>query len=261
MKIYDQHVHTLLSYDSRESLESYIDIILKEGIDTIVTTEHMDLGCASMHDMDIIPDFVMQDEIIKSLSKKYNIDILKGIEVGYKKSRKEDSDKIIKEQSFDVVLMSVHEDEGDASSEQNLLYNLPAEKAYAKYIELYTDMLIECDDFDIVAHIDYLLRYIGRVDISNHEHALKKLMKLIIAKKKALEFNTRFIYKYNNTSYLEYLFTLYYELGGRRVSLGSDCHSKDTYKAGFDTAIALLKKIGFTELCLYKKRKEFRVGI
>ncbi len=260
MTIYDQHVHTFLSHDSIEQFENYLAIAEERGISHFVTTEHLDLSCQQQK-KDVFVDVKKQERIIGELQKKYNVKILKGVEMGYKFSRINDMEKIINDNNYDVVVMSVHEDELHDCASQAFQKNRSADDVYSSYLDLYINMLENFSSFDIVGHIDYLLRYIDNITIENHEKKLSILLRLVIAKKKALEFNTRFLYQHNDDKYLKFIFQLYYELGGRKLSLGSDAHTSDVYFAGFEEAIDILKGIGFSHITGFQHNKEIEIPL
>ncbi len=253
MNMIDQHIHSFLSMDSDEQIERYIENAKKRGDCTIVTTEHMDLS-SCFTGADIIPDFKLQQETIKTLSQKYEIEIRMGVEVGYKISLNKRINEILKQYPFDLVLLSIHEnDVADVSTPKFLETGTPSQ-LYDEYLDLCIKAVETQDDYDVFAHVDYLIRYIGDVEIQNYKDKLIHIFKCIIKQGKALEFNTRFIYDKKNTSYLEYIFQLYYDCGGVNVSLGSDAHYAENYKGGFEEGIEILKNIGFQSVCLYRKR-------
>ena len=86
---------------------------------------------------------------------------------------------------------------------------------------------------------------------------LKGLLNAIMAKKMALELNTRSMYEYNNADLYRYMIGLYLEMGGSSFSLGSDAHSIQKYRYHFDDAIALLHELGVTELTLFKNKMAY----
>lgn len=258
MKIYDQHLHSLLSFDSSEKWENYLDLAVSRGVTKFVTTEHLDLQCCLLGE-DLIPDFQQQNNLIEKLQSKYpGVKLLKGVEIGYKRRLAYENSRIVESGDFDVVVMSVHDSEVIDVATAGFMVGKTADQGYSEYLRLYKNLVEHSDNFDILGHVDYLLRYIDRIDISKHRGELEDIFKTLIEKKKALELNTRFIYAYNDTSYLEYIFNLYYECGGRMVALGSDGHSADKYMGGFDKAIGLLKNIGFTYLSTYEKRQLYQ---
>ncbi len=260
MKLYDQHLHTYFSSDSNEKFENYFNLVIERGVTHFVSTEHMDLSCSFLG-YDDTPNLGKFADILKQYAKIYDFTILKGIEIGYKFSRLKDIERIVESENFDVVIMSVHGCE-DANCARSSFWNKKtADEAYSSYLDLYEHFLTHCSCFDIVGHVDFLLRYIDPVDMEKHEGQLTHVLNLVIKNEKCLEFNTRFLYFLNDDSYLKYIFTLYHKLGGYRVSLGSDAHSARYYMAGFDEAIALLKDIGFKHITAYVGRKEMHIAI
>ncbi len=260
MNIYDQHLHSFLSCDSTENFEEYLKIAQRQGAKYFISTEHLDLSSLYLGKDDIF-DLEMQEKLRETLQKKYSVKILKGVEMGYKFSRIKEMEAIVNNNNFDLVILSVHETETVECALADFHGKLSPHMAYENYLELYIDMLENCDFFDVVGHIDFLLRFIDRINIEENKNTLTKLLKLVISKDKCLEFNTKFIYQQKDSSYLEYIFSLYFSLGGRKVSLGSDAHSIEYYRASFNEAIEILKKIGFTHISHFQKRKEIAIEI
>ncbi len=258
MKIYDQHIHTFLSCDSEESFEAYLVNAQKLQLTHFVTTEHVDLSCR-LFGKDIVPNFAKQDKLLQKFQNKYPIKLLKGVELGYKFSRMADNEAIVKDENFDLVIMSVHEDENVDCTTQGFLHSKTADESYADYLDLCCQMVENANCYDIVGHVDFLLRYIDPLDITNHHEKLCTLFDLVIAKDKCLEFNTRFLYQYNDSKYLTYIFNLYYACGGRKISLGSDAHTANKLCAGFKQAKEILQNIGFTHITVYIKREAINI--
>ncbi len=258
--IYDQHVHTFLSSDSEESFENYLQKALELKLSHFVSTEHLDLSCIGLG-KDDMPDLALQKSICQTLQQKYPIQILRGIELGYKFSRLKDIEHLVNTHDFDVIIMSVHEDERAECASSAFLQHRSSDEAYAAYLDIYIHMLTHCSCYDIVGHIDFLLRYMKPVCLEKHKDKLCRLFQLIIAQNKCLEYNTRFLYRHNESHNLEYLFSLYYECGGQKVCLGSDAHNVEDYLASFSEALQMLKYIGFSHICTYQKRKETLIPI
>ena len=53
----------------------------------------------------------------------------------------------------------------------------------------------------------------------------------------------------------DWVLARYYELGGRRITIGSDAHVLGAVGFDIDRAIEKAKEIGFTELMFYRERK------
>ncbi len=260
MKIYDQHLHTFLSSDSEEKFENYLQKAQEFGLTHFVSTEHLDLSCIALG-KDDLPDLALQKSICQNLQRKYPIQILRGIELGYKFSRLKDIEHIVATQDFDVIIMSVHEDEYAECASPAFLHDKSPDEAYAAYLKLYIHMLNHCSCYDIVGHIDFLLRYMAPVCLEKHKNKLCELFQLVIHKGKCLEFNTRFLYRHNESHGLNYLFSLYFACGGKKVSLGSDAHTTQDYLASFTEAAQMLRDIGFSHISTFQKRKETPISL
>ena len=73
---------------------------------------------------------------------------------------------------------------------------------------------------------------------------------------KGIEVNTS-SYRYNlpDLTPSKRILKMYYDLGGRILTMGSDTHRIDQLKDHFEEIIIQLKEIGFTELYTFDKMK------
>lgn len=53
----------------------------------------------------------------------------------------------------------------------------------------------------------------------------------------------------------------YYDMGGRRVTLGSDAHIEKNASKNFEEAIEAVKNAGFENIYYYRKRKPYQIKI
>lgn len=263
MKVYDQHVHTSLSHDSIEEMENYLKILVEKDINNFVSTEHLEISTIN-ESFDLIPNFQLQQQKIKDLGEKYKINIFMGVEVGYRKSSQDKIAKIVDDTNFDVVLLAIHNDEevdiGSAEFQGN--GKLTEDEIYDKYLQLCLNAVTNYKNFDVFAHIDFMIRYMKpNVTISKHKEKLEKIFNILVEDEKTLEFNTRFLYKNKTTQYLEEIFDIYKNCGGEYISLGSDCHSTTDFYGGFLEAIDMMKRKGFKTVRYFQNRKPIDVEI
>ena len=104
----------------------------------------------------------------------------------------------------------------------------------------------QAEYFDVLAHIDYISRYIDVSDpyirLAEHGEILEELFKELLNNGKILELNTKLLFKQEAVIALEKLYQLYYDLGGRYVTLGSDAHHASDIAKNFQQAIGILEK-------------------
>ena len=109
MILHDQHVHSMYSADSDEKLVNYLDVAFKMGCKYFVTTEHFDLDLVEFHE-NWIADYKKLNEELNLLKEKYpNIEMLLGIEVGYRKDKLDFINKKLDSFDFDVINLSIHD--------------------------------------------------------------------------------------------------------------------------------------------------------
>ena len=160
--------------------------------------------------------------------------------------------------TFDVILLSVHQN-GRYDYLQPIIDEMDPKAVMQEYFQLCTEAVRQVDGANIFAHFDYGIRRLPVTveDLREFEPLLKGLLNAIMAKKMALELNTRSMYEYNNADLYRYMIGLYLEMGGSSFSLGSDAHSIQKYRYHFDDAIALLHELGVTELTLFKNKMAY----
>ncbi|MBQ8604122.1 MAG: PHP domain-containing protein [Oscillospiraceae bacterium] len=261
MNITDTHVHSDLSFDSVEYMENYVKKAAADGDEYFITTEHVDLESHVLDGGDIAPDFERQLKIIDEMNAKYPVKTLLGVEIGWRHDLHRRDMEIAHKYPFDMILLSIHETEYADVSYPDYMRGRTVDQCYDEYLDLACRAIKNFDNFDIFAHVDYVLRYIGDTDLCLHREKLEQVFRLLIEKDKALEINTKMFPQPESVRRAEDIIRMYTAVGGRKISLGSDAHSVDRHRNGFDTVIGMLKKYGVDRVCMFVKRKEFFVEI
>ena len=251
---YDQHMHTHFSPDSAESFENYLE--QTDGL--LVTTEHLDFHDAYNGGVDTVLDYAAYSDKIDALNAIHDGRIRRGIEVGYTPESHARIMSYLEGKTFDVILLSVHQN-GRYDYLQPIIDEMDPKAVMQEYFQLCTEAVRQVDGANIFAHFDYGIRRLPVTveDLREFEPLLKGLLNAIMAKKMALELNTRSMYEYNNADLYRYMIGLYLEMGGSSFSLGSDAHSIQKYRYHFDDAIALLHELGVTELNKIKNKMAY----
>jgi histidinol-phosphatase (PHP family) len=99
-------------------------------------------------------------------------------------------------------------------------------------------------------------------DFERFKPIITRILQTIIQKNKGIELNTSgFRYGLGVMHTRLELLTLYKNLGGKIITLGSDAHYLKDYQKDFDAAIRLLRAAGFTEVAQFEDRKSRFVSI
>lgn len=270
--MFDYHTHTIYSADVPDDSGFTVDVMcdtaIKKGISEIAITDHCDIDGITMRDF-LSPDFVKVYSDIRDARNKYGhkIKILFGIEFGQPIYLPEVSWDLVQSYPFDIVIGSVHSVRGIYD-----LFNLDFSKLTYSEIERYWQMyieemheMIEWGDFDVLAHITYPLRYLLRDGVTDFPpdrdmllRDFEPIFKKIIERDICLECNTSGLRKKNGDPFPADLMSLYYSMGGRRVTIGSDAHSPKDIGADFDRVINELRAIGFDSITRIEQRKKIQ---
>lgn len=261
--IIDQHVHSAYSPDSSECLANIVRHAQSLGKKAVVTTDHFDYDC-KFFKKDVLIDMPSYEKEIAELRGQYTIEIRKGIEVGYRKDYIDPINSYLQQYAFDLVLLSVHND-SVLDFAEDAFHKQPIERILDSYFSLVREAVDVMDNYDVVAHLDYVVRYtktsVGIEDYVRCRSILSDILKTMIRKDKVLELNTTGLFRQGWIHPHSYLIEMYLDLGGKWFSLGSDAHSLKHYERGFGQAIELLESYGIREIVQFRNRNPQLVAI
>lgn len=262
MIIGDCHMHSDFSSDSDAPMESMVKGAVNKGLSYICFTDHMDYDFPKKYPLNFEFDPDLHEAEIKRLKEKYRdkIQILYGVEAGMRSYLSERFTGLISSHPYDFVLCSTHL-VMDLDPYYEEIWNMlsPHEVIFKAYEDILTNIEV-FHDFDSYAHLDYVVRY---CPLPKEQIALKPYMEIIeavlsalIKWDKALEVNTAgFKYGLGHPHPREEILSLYRELGGRLITIGSDAHKPEHIAYDFEKTREILMGLGFREYAIYKKRR------
>ena len=264
MKYYDQHVHSYYSFDSEQKIEEYLSLAVKMGIAHFVLTDHLDLNYLDSG-KDLSFDIQKQHEELMLLQKQYpNIQMLKGIEIGYKPNELNHIRDIIKNNRFDVINFSLHESDGIDFYYKEPFIERGPEKTIKLYFQRLLEMVNDFDDYDVLCHLDFGFKTFYLIDskasINEYQDIIKEILKVIIKKDKTLEINTK-VQEMLPLEHTISLLRMYKDLGGKNLTLSSDAHKANRYCSSFEKYLELIKNEGFDHLCYFIGRERYEIKI
>lgn len=259
--IYDQHIHTKYSVDSKEEIENYLKLLSDKEMKYFICCDHIDFDLVNYHNSWIC-DFNARREEIERLQKLYpNITFLEGVELGFRLDHLEDMKKVLT-RNFDLVQLSVHDD-----GVYDYYKDISSDEIMKIYFKCIITALSTWSDFDVLSHIDYgfktYKRFYPQADIKDHKDLLFEIFGLLIKKGKALEINTKVQSAINDESFshLKDLLKMYKDCGGQKLTLSSDSHTTEFFMVNFETYTQIIKECGFNKLSYFIKRKEYTYNI
>lgn len=254
----DLHIHSQYSFDGTASLTEICQSARDHRVDIIALTDHCDM----LDGPEGISAYLACErelrESYESLDKT-GLQVLYGVEIGNPHEFSRETEEFLALRKFDFIIGSVHflPDGSD-------IYKLPyatSEEIDDMFRQHFRSMqkLVEYGGFDTLAHMDYPIRKLqGKlpgVSIRAYRDLIEPILQTLVQKEIALEINTRGTYDWQNRVGPEdWVLECYRKLGGKYVTIGSDAHVPKYVGAGFDEAVAALKRTGFDSYTIYKDR-------
>lgn len=250
--MFDSHVHTKFSSDSRMNIKDALNKS-KELQIGIILTEHFDVDFPKQGDM-----VFNIDEYFNDYEKYKSENFLLGIEIGMQPQCLKQNKMIVEEYPFDFILGSIHAINGMDAFDPDTYKEFEKRDIYEKYFKCMLDC-IKCYDFiDGLSHIDYIARYSQYDDSEIYYNEFKDyidpILKALAESGKALELNTRRLEGKEARENLLNIFKRFHELGGRNITVGSDSHTPLSIGKYFDYADEIAKRANL-KIVHYKQRK------
>lgn len=257
--MHDYHMHSNFSCDCKAAMSDMCQSAIIQGIPEIGFSEHFDL-----HSGEPCRDWFRPDPWWAELQQcrerfAGNLTIRAGIEVGEPHLFPTETAQMLARLPFDYVLGSLHWVGRDSMFDINYFKMHKADLAYSSFfVEL--ERMTRVGGFDILSHFDVPIRtafaVYGHYAPADYEDLIRPVLRNCIRHGIALDLNTSALRSRVNvlTPSLDIL-RWYVELGGERVTLGSDAHKPVDVGSYLDMAIATARTAGIKYLTYFEQRQ------
>lgn len=261
MILIDLHTHSTFSTDGKAPLADMVLTAKAKELRYLGVSEHFDLDDYSIDLFGTI-DEKAYFSCARGLQERYNdnsFTFLAGGEFNFVLDERV-CDKFLRILDLyhpDFVINSVHVVDGNECYRNEYFTGKSKQYAYSRYLE---QVLISIDApyrYDIVGHIGYVSRNAPYEDkkmrYSDYAELYDEILKKIIQKKVILEVNSSA--RGAGSEFLPDTDVLrrYFELGGRKISFGSDAHFTERIADKRELVCTALKEIGFTHITVPNK--------
>ena len=268
MVLFDNHSHSQFSFDGkRTSVEESARAAMSAGLGGICFSDHCDHYVPPMKASfeNLTPEYIDVAEQQAEIGRVQDmlgegVKILRGIEIGMYEECHEQIRDVLDSNSFDQVLASVHYIEQTDPYYGGYYEGKDWKQAYGGYLETIYKEMTWLEDFDIMGHYDYIVRYasypVTSIRYRDFSDIFDEMFRYLIHEGKALEINTK-SYEGHRGRIVELdhdVLLRYREMGGEIISLGSDSHEPSRVGAGFSHHAELLKSLGFRWTAHYESR-------
>jgi len=225
----DLHIHTEFSYDSKILSNSLIERAIELDYKTIAITEHLDLLPQELgyFGLKSLSKYRAHISILQDRYKE--IEILCGLEIGDYHQVIDFALPLISQFDFDIILGSVH----FLSDRTNVAVPIKQNISRDDILDYYTQNLnlVQNCDIDVLAHLGVYKRYLSsRPEESIADNIIRRIFQEMIDREIALEINfSGFRKPMKSLMPDQEQLDLYYDLGGRLITIGSDSHALEHF--------------------------------
>jgi histidinol-phosphatase (PHP family) len=253
----DTHMHTAFSPDSNVLLELYAAQAAEFGIREIAITDHVDFlpGAPAYRYF----DYNVRRKVIGDAAERWagKVAIRHGVEITYESRHEEEIGEYLRKHPFDYSIGSVHV-VSDSPYARARIETFVSGKTVAEAVAPYfaeVEAAIRSGMFDTVGHLDQCKRWLRPwfppADFATIPASYEPLLAALVDSGTALEVNSSGLrYPEHETYPAAWVVARFHELGGRRVTVGSDAHLPQSFAFGLEEAAEIVAAAGFDRLSL-----------
>jgi histidinol-phosphatase (PHP family) len=252
----DAHLHTDQSPDSSVPIDVYAALAVERGIPEIAITDHVDFD-----PRDPAFEYSRYDDrerVVRGAAERWareGVVIRFGAELTYNRRWEDDVRAHLKRYRYDYVIGSVH-DWPESPYWPDRVHTWVTGRSLDEVLEPYYAEVIAAARtglFDTIGHLDVVRRYlhphITFEDLAARADLQEPALKAIIDANVSLEVNSSgFRYPGGATYPARAVVARYRELGGKRIVVGSDAHSRGSFAHRLGEAYGHLVAAGFEAL-------------
>ncbi len=252
---FDSHTHSRFSFDGAASADptALCEAAIRRGITHLALTDHYEAN-NDPEGLDMPYNAAAASEAVLAAKEAFDhrLCLSYGIEAGQINQYPDLALRFLSDHPFETVIGSIHNLRGKPDFYFWDMRNISEQEFCGHWIACLKEIreILTIGGFDILAHLTYPIRYLmktgKRFDLSFDRPLLEEILGLVIEKSILLEVNSSGFRQGMDSPLPDArILSLYREMGGRLLSIGSDAHNPDDIGADFDKTEALLLSLGF----------------
>jgi histidinol-phosphatase (PHP family) len=259
---FDGHLHTLMSPDASVAIDTYAAAAIARGIAEIAITDHVDFeptAPAFAH-----ADLPTRERYVRDAADRWadrGVTIRFGIEVTYQSRYEAEIREHLARTPYDHVIGSVHVMRDDPYTDDRVAAWV-AGRSFAEIVAPYfAEVLAAARSglFDVLGHLDFVKRYLARLvppaAFAAAPEIYEPILAALVDSGTGLEVNTSGLRQAAEETYpAPWAVARFRELGGTRVSVGSDAHVARSFAFGLGRGYDIAASAGFDGVTLGGRR-------
>jgi histidinol-phosphatase (PHP family) len=249
----DAHLHTDQSPDSLVPIDAYAALAVELGIAELAITDHVDFDRRDpAYDF---ASFAERERVVRGAAERWaarGVAIRFGVELTYNRTWEADVRAHLARHRYDFTIGSVHE-WPDSPYAPERVETWVAGRPLAEVVGPYFEEVAAAARsglFDTIGHFDvvkrYLLPHVQPADLAAQPEVFEAALRAIVDSGTALEVNSSGLRHRVAEAYPPpAVVARFRELGGRRVTVGSDAHRSEWFAWQLEAAYRSAAAAGF----------------
>ena len=254
----DAHVHTDLSPDSDVPIDVYGALAAARGVAELAITDHVDFERgAPARDY---TTFAQRERTVREAAERWadhGVTIRFGVELTYDRTWESEIRDHLTRHRYDFTIGSVHDRVESPYSPRRVAAWVGGRSLAAIVAPSFDEVAAAARSglFDTIGHIDVVKRYLWPHVLPDQLAASPDLydpiLKALVESGTALEVNTSGLrHPVQETYPSESIVARYRDLGGTRVTVGSDAHRSHHFGSGLAQGYAYAAAVGLEHLTM-----------
>jgi histidinol-phosphatase (PHP family) len=253
----DAHLHTNQSPDSDVPIDVYAAQAVERGIAELAITDHVDFD--RRDPAWEFTTFADRERTVRGAAARWadrGVAIRFGVELTYNRSWENDIRTHLAQHRYDFTIGSVHDWPDSPYRDKTGLAAWVAGRPLDDLVEPYfTEVVAAARSglFDVIGHLDvvkrYLMPYLAPASLAGAPELYEPVLRALVESGTGLEVNTSGLRQGPGETYpTEATVRRFRELGGTRVTAGSDAHRAGTFAFGLEDGYRVVSRAGFRDL-------------
>lgn len=255
---HDYHTHTAFSPDGEGSPEAMCCRAVELGLSELGFSEHWDVS-----PLEEFPRFFQPEPWYAEIERLRDLfagqlTLRAGIEIAEPHLYPEESANVLARVPFDYVIGSVHWVGPHFMFDDEYFRQHTADEVYGTYFEE-LERMVAVSDIDVVAHLDIPARTglpILGYDPTRYEEQIRAILAIVIRRGLSLDINVAGLRKPSRNLMPDASILKWYaDMGGERLTLGSDAHRVGELGLHIEAALEAVRSAGLTHVTQYERRQ------
>lgn len=252
----DSHTHTRHSPDSDAPMQAMCAAAYDSGLSYLAVTDHVEMQAflEDGYDRSAAASFAEAGEMRAAWEGR--LTVARGMEMGQPLEDPETARALLDTYAFDFVLASLHNLPGDKDFYYYDFNTVAVEEPLDRYFAGLLDMA-RWGRFHALAHLTYPFRYIPAsrrpADLGRWRDTVDEILRTLAQKGLALEINTSGLRQGFGATLPDLpVVRRFRELGGERVTLGSDAHAPVDVGKNLEDGARVAREAGFRYIAAFR---------